>query len=87
MLDIKPRISFEPKTCINNLRSPQGWYRATRKARPFQSSESERFPEAGSAHNAGCQLRSIGKVIREVIQEVVDKSRYSVQDSLTFVRS
>lgn len=87
MLDIRLRISFEPKTCINNLRSPQGWYQATKKAHPFWLSESERFPEAGSAHNAGRQLRNIRKVIREVIQEVVAKSGYSVQDSLTFVWS
>ena len=86
MLDIKPRMSFEPKTCVNNLRPPPGWYQATRKARPFWWSELERFLEAGSAYNAGRQLRNIGKVIREVIQEVIDKGGYSVENSLTFVR-
>lgn len=84
--DIGPRRFSEPKTCLSNLRSPLEWHQATRKARPFLVRIGT-FSEAGLTHDARRQLRNVGKVIRKVIQEVVDKSSHRVEDRLTLLRS
>jgi hypothetical protein len=82
----KPQRFFEPGRCVSSLRLPKELYRATRRERPFWRSESGSVPEADCTHDAGCQLRNIGKMIRKVIQEVVYKRSHGVENRLTLLR-
>ena len=66
------QIFSGPRMCVNSLRSPLGWYQATRKAHPSLVVRIGSGLRTDSAHNTWRQLRDVGKVIREVIQEVVD---------------
>lgn len=58
--------------CVNSLRLQLEWYQATRKVRPSLVVRIGSVLRADSTHNAWRKLRDVGKVIREVIQEVVD---------------
>jgi len=80
---IEPRRFFEPKTCVSSSHMPLEWCQVTKIVRPLSEVSTELVPEVDLTHDAGRQLGNVGKVIRKIIQEVVDKCGYGVEDRLT----
>jgi hypothetical protein len=44
------------------------------------------LPEADAAYDAGRQLRDVGKVVRKVVQETINKGSHGVENCLTLWR-